>query len=136
MLRRMLQRLSESMRRFMFGRYGVDQLNLFLIGAAVVLNLISVILSRFGEICAVLGLIISLLAYVLLLWTLFRCFSQNLEKRFQENRRFLTRKARVLDRENRYYRCPNCRQTVRVPKGRGKLCIKCPKCDEKFIRKS
>ena len=132
----MLQRLSESMRRFMFGRYGVDQLNLFLIGAAVVLNLISVILSRFGAICAVLGLIISLLAYVLLLWTLFRCFSQNLEKRFQENRRFLTRKARVLDRENRYYRCPNCRQTVRVPKGRGKLCIKCPKCDEKFIRKS
>lgn len=120
----------------MFGRYGVDQLNLFLIGAAVVLNLVSVILSRFGAVGALLSIVTSLLSYGLLIWNLFRSFSKNLEKRFWENRRFLTRKSRLLDSQNRYYRCPNCKQTVRVPKGRGKICIKCPKCSEKFIRKS
>lgn len=136
MLRGMLRRFSESVQRFMFGRYGVDQLNLFLLGAAVVLNLISVVLSRFGAVCALIGMLISLMAYVLLIWNLFRTLSKNLEKRFLENRRFLTWKSRVLDHQNRYYRCPNCKQTVRVPKGRGKICIKCPKCNEKFIRKS
>ena len=134
--RSMLQRFSDAVRRFMYGRYGVDQLNIFLIVSAVVLNLISLILSRLGAVCAVIGMLVTLLSYVLLFWYLFRVFSRNLEKRHLENRRYLTWKSRILDRQNRYYRCPNCKQTVRVPKGRGKICIKCPKCSEKFIRKT
>ena len=134
--RRMLQRFSDVMRRFMSGRYGVDQLNIFLLVAAVALNVISLILSRFGAVGTLIGSLISLCSYGILVWYLFRFLSRNVEKRFVENRRFLTWKARILDRQNRYYRCPNCKQTVRVPKGRGKICIKCPKCSEKFIRKS
>ena len=136
MFRRMLQRFSDVMRRFMYGRYGVDQLNIFLLVAAVALNVISLILSRFGAVGTLIGSLISLGSYGILIWYLFRFLSRNVEKRFLENRRFLTWKARILDRQNRYYRCPNCKQTVRVPKGRGKICIKCPKCSEKFIRKS
>lgn len=141
MFRRMLQRFSASMRRFMYGRYGVDQLNIFLLIAAVILNLIALLLSGIGRagnsaICAILGMLVNVVSYGLLIWYLFRFLSRNLEKRILENRRFLTRKARLLDRQNRYYRCPNCKQTVRVPRGRGKICIKCPKCSEKFIRKS
>ncbi|MBQ5468228.1 MAG: hypothetical protein IIT62_04915, partial [Oscillospiraceae bacterium] len=63
-------------------------------------------------------------------------FSRNIEKRNRENRRFLAFRSRLTDKQNRYYRCPNCKQTVRVPRGRGKICIKCPKCSEKFVRKS
>ena len=139
MFRRMLQRFSESMRRFMYGRCGVDQLNIFLLVAAVILNLIALILSRIGKsnaICALLGMLVSLISYGFLIFYLFRFLSRNLEKRILENRRYLTWKSRILDRQNRYYRCPNCKQTVRVPRGRGKICIKCPKCSEKFIRKS
>ena len=112
----------------MTGRYGMDQLNIFLLITAVALNVISLILSRFGVVCRIIGLLVNLISYGILFWYLFRFFSRNLEKRFRENRRYLTRKSRLLDRQNRYYRCPNCKQTVRVPRDRGKICIKCPKC--------
>ena len=120
----------------MYGRYGVDQLNIFLLIAAVGLNVIAMILSRFGAVCKLIAPLITLISYGFLVYYLFRFLSRNLEKRILENRRYLTWKSRILDRQNRYYRCPNCKQTVRVPKGRGKICIKCPKCSEKFIRKS
>ncbi len=134
--RRMLRRFSESSRRFMYGRCGVDQLNMALLVAVVVLSIVSVILSFLGNVGAIAAMLVNLLSYLLLLWYLFRYFSRNLEKRILENRRYLTWLSRVKDRQNRYYRCPNCKQTVRVPRGRGKICIKCPKCSEKFIRKS
>lgn len=137
MFRRFTQRLSESMRRMMYGRYGLDKLNVFLMTAAVALCLVGFLVSRFfGAVGALIGTLTSLISYGLLFWYLFRVFSRNIEKRSVENRRYLTLKARLTDRSNRYYRCPNCRQTVRVPRGRGKICIKCPKCGEKFVRKS
>ena len=137
MFRRVTQRLSESMRRMMYGRYGLDKLNVFLMTAAVALCLVGFLVSRFfGAVGALIGTLTSLISYGLLFWYLFRVFSRNIEKRSLENRRYLTLKARLTDRSNRYYRCPNCRQTVRVPRGRGKICIKCPKCGEKFVRKS
>ena len=136
MLRNLLRRISDGMRRFMWGRYGVDQLNLFLLVVAVVLCLISFILSRWGAVLKLVGAVINLLAYGVLIWYLFRSLSRNRAARQRENRRFLTLRSRLTDRQNRYYRCPNCGQTVRVPRGRGKICIKCPMCSEKFIRKS
>lgn len=121
----------------MYGRYGLDKLNVFLMTAAVALCLVGFLVSRFfGAVGALIGTLTSLISYGLLFWYLFRVFSRNIEKRSLENRRYLTLKARLTDRSNRYYRCPNCRQTVRVPRGRGKICIKCPKCGEKFVRKS
>ena len=124
------------LQRLMYGRYGSDQLNIFLLVAAVVLNVIAMILSRLGAVCRLIGALMSLISYGFLIFYLFRFLSRNLEKRILENRRYLTWKSRILDRQNRYYRCPNCKQTVRVPRGRGKICIKCPKCSEKFIKKS
>ena len=134
--RRMLQRFSDSQRRFMYGRCGVDQLNLSLLFAVVVLSVASVILSFLGGVCALIAMLVNLLTYLIMLLYLFRFFSRNLEKRILENRRYLSWLSRIKDRQNRYYRCPNCKQTVRVPRGRGKICIKCPKCSEKFVRKS
>ncbi|MBQ2328521.1 MAG: hypothetical protein II382_04970 [Oscillospiraceae bacterium] len=131
------QRVSDGIRRFMFGRYGLDQLNVVLMIAAVALCLISFLFSRINAVWTVaLSFVLNLLSYVLLFWYILRAFSRNIEKRNRENRRFLAFRSRLTDRQNRYYRCPNCKQTVRVPRGRGKICIKCPKCSEKFVRKS
>ena len=136
MLRRWVARIREGFQRFMWGRYGVDQLNLFLLGAAVVVSLLGMILSRLLLIGPLAGLVTGLLVYGLLGWYIFRVLSKNLDARRRENRRFLSLFRGVRDRENRYYQCPRCRQTVRVPRGRGKIKITCPKCDEKFIRRS
>ena len=124
------------MRRLMWGRCGVDQLNLFLLIVSVILSLAGSFLSRISAACWLVGVLLSLVSYALLIWYFIRFFSRNLEKRARENRRFLNFKARWTDRQHRYYRCPNCKQIVRVPRGRGKICIKCPKCSEKFLKKT
>jgi ribosomal protein L37AE/L43A len=77
-----------------------------------------------------------LAAYVLMGIALFRTFSRNTYKRYRENRKFLMLVGRLKDREHRYFECPRCRQPVRVPKGKGKIAISCPKCKEKFVKKT
>lgn len=136
MFQRMLRTLSEKTARFMYGRYGMDKLNTTLMFGAVIFSLVGMLLSRFGLVCRVISLILTLLTYVILGFFLFRFFSKNLTARKAENRTFLNLTAFIWDRKNRYYHCPKCKQTVRVPRGHGKICIKCPQCAEKFIRKS
>lgn len=81
-------------------------------------------------------LLLTVLSYGLLIWALFRSFSRNTYKRYEENRRFGLFFDRLKDRQYRYYKCPKCRQSVRVPRGKGKISITCPRCREKFIRKT
>jgi len=136
----MFQRLAQTIRRFMYGRYGSDQLNLTLLLSAVVLSLINSILSLIlGSTAAyrtVLWPLFSLLIYGLVFLCIFRMLSHNIYKRQQENRRFRNLWTRLKDRQNRYFHCPACRQSVRVPKGKGKILIRCPKCGEKFTEKT
>lgn len=70
-----------------------------------------------------------------MIWAICRALSRNTYKRYQENRKFLQFFTRLKDRQNRYFDCPKCRQLVRVPRGKGKIAITCPRCKEKFIRK-
>ena len=115
----------------MAGRYGTDKLNTTILGAGVVLCLLSLFVRA-----PLVNLILTTASYVLMFWALFRCFSRNTYARYQENRRFLQLKDRWKDRDHRYFNCPRCRQPVRVPKGKGKISITCPKCREKFIKKT
>ena len=117
--------------RFMMGRCGTDKLNTWVLGAGVVACIISALIP-----VPVVKLALTLLAYILMFWAIFRCFSRNTYKRYRENRRFLMLLERFRDREHRYFDCPKCRQSVRVPRGKGKISITCPKCQEKFIRKT
>ena len=82
------------------------------------------------------GQIFFVLSYALMILAIWRSLSRNINKRYQENRRFCLMLDRVKDRKNRYFLCPRCRQTVRVPRGKGKIMITCPKCKEKFQRKT
>ena len=67
---------------------------------------------------------------------LYRMLSKSTYRRYQENRRFLQLIDRIKDRKNRYYKCPKCKQLVRVPRGKGKISITCPRCKEKFVKKT
>ena len=120
-----------SIQRMMMGRYGHDRLNV----ALLVVGLIMTVVSMFVRIKLVV-LVTTLLSYVFLILALVRCFSRNTYKRYNENRRFSLLLDQIKDRNNRYYSCPKCRQTVRVPRGKGKIAIICPKCREKFIKKT
>lgn len=129
--RNLTMRLSTGLRRFMEGRYGSDKLNTAILMVALVLVLVYTFLP-FGLVKIILWII----SYILMIWAIFRMLSRNTYRRYQENRRFLQIVDGIRDREHRYYNCPTCRQRVRVPRGKGKISITCPKCREKFIRKT
>ena len=131
MLRQFLYRLSAGFRNFMTGRYGTDKLGLTLLCAALVMSLLSSFIP-----VAMVKLVLTLAYYGLMGWALFRMFSRNTYARYEENRKFLRVFDQLKDREHRYFVCPKCRQTVRVPRGKGKIAITCPKCREKFIKKT
>jgi len=124
-------RMRAGVQRFMVGRYGTDKLNMYILGFGVMVCLLSLFIR-----VPLANLILTVLSYVLMFWAIFRTFSRNTYKRYQENRRFLMLLDRVKDRQHKYFDCPKCRQPVRVPRGKGKIAITCPKCAEKFIRKS
>ena len=131
MFRQFLYRLSAAFRSFMTGRYGTDKLGLTLLVSALVMSL----LGTFIPVAAV-KLVLSLGYYALMFWALFRMFSRNTYARYEENRKFLRFFDQIKDRDHRYFVCPKCRQTVRVPRGKGKIAITCPKCRERFIKKT
>jgi len=130
-LRQLTAKIAYGYRRFMEGRYGTDRLNMTILTAGLVLC----ILSMFFRIPAV-NLILTLLSYVLMFWAIFRTLSRNTYKRYQENRKYLQIFDRMKDRDHRYFDCPKCRQLVRVPRGKGKIAITCPRCREKFVKKT
>ncbi|WP_243578005.1 hypothetical protein [Clostridium minihomine] len=129
----------ERIRRAMYGRYGGDQL---MIGSLVVYMLLAAI-ARMTQFFPLM-----ILAYAVFVWSMFRIFSRDISRRYQENQLFLkywnrvpawfrTKKKSLQDHKiYRYYKCPNCTTRLRVPKGRGKIEITCPICKVPFIRKS
>ena len=131
--------MKEKLRQFMIGRYGTDGLNQFLSIASLVLLLIAIV-SRVQ--------IFTWLGIALLIFCYYRTFSRNISKRTEENYKFYTLKDRIDGKfrglknqwANRklyhYYRCPKCRQKLRVPRGRGRIQISCPRCGTQFIKKS
>lgn len=130
------QRLRNGLSRFMYGRNGADQLGLCIIWTAIVLDIVGMLVKRI----ALLSGLLSLLTTAMVLWALFRVFSRNLEKRRAENaaflqrvwwpvkRRFTSRRQQRMDREHKYFTCPGCKTVCRVPVGKGKIVITCPKC--------
>src|SRR5690554_2529141 len=112
-------------RRLMIGRYGMDQLSIALLLVWLFLSILSRFI-RYNQIIVVLYVIIAVFVY-------YRMFSKNISKRYQENMRFLKYwnplKNRFKNtmvhlknaRHYRYYKCSNCKQMLRVPKGKGKI---------------
>lgn len=128
--------------RFMSGRYGGDAFSNFLSLAALVV----VVLGLFVP--GLFGMLLGWLGWAALIYSYYRIFSRNIPKRAAENRWYLAKQAAVSQRFSsmktrwrmrqtyRYFRCPHCRQELRVPHGRGRISITCPKCGTSFIKKS
>lgn len=126
------------MMRFMSGRYGTDELNWTLIVAALIIDILAEIYR---------STILMILSEALLVWCIYRSFSKRIYDRQKENYWFMD-KTRVIrlgwkafwknrrDKQYHYYLCPKCHQMVRVPRHRGKIEITCPRCAEKFTRRS
>lgn len=126
-------------RNFMMGRYGTDQLTI----ALLILYMVIILIAEIFRIP-----ILALIGLVLLVYAFFRTFSRNISRRYQENCQFLklwnpikgwfrTQKTRFRERKtHKYFKCPKCKATLRVPKGKGKICITCPKCGNEIIRKT
>ena len=115
----------------MTGRYGTDRLNMVILGIGLAASLLSMFFQT-----SALYLVFFLLSYGMMIWAICRSLSRNTYKRYQENRKFLQLVNRAKDRQNRYFDCPKCRQVVRVPRGKGKIAITCPRCKEKFVKKT
>ncbi len=128
----------ERLQRFLYGRYGTDKLNLALLIFGLILSLIGTLV--FWP--------VTLLADALYIWALFRTFSRNIPARQREYAAFLrfwspieswlrARKERFSQRKQyKYFKCPNCRQELRAPRGRGKIEVTCQKCHNVFRTKT
>ncbi len=130
-LRQFAAKLSVAARGFMAGRYGTDRLNMAILCTGLVVSLLSVFSTSSG-----MTMVCFLLSYGLMIWAICRALSRNTYKRYQENRKFLQIFDRLKDRQHRYFDCPKCHQMVRVPRGKGKIAITCPRCREKFVKKT
>ena len=130
-LQQFTARAAMSAQRFMAGRYGMDKLNYTLLWTSVIISLANLFLPM-----AIVRLVLTGVSYLLLIWVLFRALSRKTYRRYRENRRFLMLVERWRDRDHRYYSCPRCRQPVRVPRHKGKISICCPRCQEKFTKKT
>ncbi len=129
----------QKLQNFMMGRYGMDQLNLAMTILALLLSLIAAISGWH---------ILSTLGLILLVLVIFRMYSRNISARYNENLKFMPywqkaaqwcrqKQQQWWDRKtHRYFKCPQCHQVLRVPKGKGKICISCPKCKTQLIRKT
>lgn len=129
----MFRRIGDWFRNFMLGRYGSDKLGSTLLIVGIALTVLGSVLGRWS---AALSSILTVLSYVALFWCIFRMYSRNIEARRRENTAFVNFFNHLKDKEHRYFHCPQCRQTVRVPRGRGKINIRCPRCNRQFIKKT
>lgn len=130
-LRRLGYKMKMALSHFMMGRYGTDKLNMAILGVGLGCTFLSMLLPFAG-----LKLLLTTVSYIFMILAIVRSLSRNVYKRYEENRKFLLLWQKFKDKDHRYYNCPRCRQQVRVPRGKGKISITCPKCREKFIKKT
>ena len=141
-------RVRDAMARFLYGRNGVDQLNIAMLWVSIGADLLATILMRQRNGLAYVGLALYYGSVVLWVLVLFRMFSRNLQRRRAENAWFLTKfvypvqrrrstgRQQRMDKDHKYFTCPNCKTVCRVPVGKGKIVITCPKCGREIHGRS
>lgn len=122
--------------KFMYGRYGVDQLYYFLFGLYLILFIVNLFFQ---------SSIITYIELFLVIWMLYRCFSKKIAKRSTENVVYLKRKKKVLqpfiiikrnfkDKNHVYKKCRQCHITLKLPlpDKKGVKTVKCPHCHKRM----
>lgn len=136
--------MKEKFIKFMQGRHGVDDYAKFTMGVA----LVSIILAIFVRKGSFLGALLDTIGLLAIIYTYYRILSKDLGKRYQENQKYLEKTSNLRTRfrkeknmmeqrkTHHIYTCPGCGQKIRIPRGKGKIEIDCPKCHTKFVKKS
>ena len=130
--------IRNALQRFMYGRYGNDQLNMVLVLLSLALYLVFVVTS---------WTFLYAVSFMLMAAALFRCLSRNYDRRRAENGKFLSlvqpvtrwyrlRRTIRRDKDHCYFKCPNCGQQLRVPRGKGRITVTCRGCGATFQEKS
>lgn len=129
--------MRERFQRFMMGRYGTDAFSKFLMIVWIILWGLNLFVN---------SAILSLLSLGLLFCIYYRMFSRNIQKRYQENIKYLNIKNKIVSKlrseksimkqrkTHHIYKCPTCKQKIRIPRGKGRICITCPKCKTEFTK--
>ena len=149
-------RFRDRFARFMYGRYGIDDLGRFMLYLTLILMIFSTVFS--WDVLFFVCLAFMILSY-------FRIFSKNIYKRGYENDKYLCIKGKiktffgklfcgknygtdgyrsrcncykgaVYDAEYKVFKCPSCKQKLRVPRGKGRIQITCRRCGKEFIKKT
>ena len=135
--------MKEKLIRFMQGRYGIDQLSKFLLITGLAVVLLS---AFFGE--TAVRMLLYIFGWGVVIYCYFRIFSRNVQKRYAENQAYLMKTYKIRNwfqnqkniwqqrKVYHIYTCPSCKQKIRIPKGKGKIEVRCPKCGTTFIKKS
>lgn len=125
--------------RFMQGRYGIDSLSNFLLVAGMILVILNIFVRNW---------FITLLVWILLVFSYMRILSKNYARCSAQNEWFLKKTRKLRDffyrqnahmrirRTHHIYSCPGCGQKIKIPRGKGKIVITCPKCRIEFTKKS
>ena len=132
-------KIKYSIRNWMTGRYGADQLGMVTLFAGLILSVFSSF-SGWG--------LLSFLGLILYAITIFRMFSRNIETRRKENQKAITFISQVElkirqffrriknRKEYKYFKCPHCKQLLRLKRGCGEKEITCAKCGQRFHQKA
>lgn len=127
--------LNYKLQSFMYGRYGQDELSRCLAWISFILIVLSVMLP-----------FLYFIAFILFIWSVFRCFSKNTYKRQSERNAYLKFTGKIKSafrirkrmlkeiKTHKYYKCPNCKTYMRVPKGKGRIKITCPNCKNEITK--
>ena len=138
------RKIGNAIARFMYGRNGMDQLNLVLMWVVLILDVVTMLVQRNHAAVSMVLYWLSMAGWV---YVLFRMFSKNLSKRRGENQKFVIwvwrmkssragAKERHADKDHKYFTCKNCKTICRVPVGKGKIIITCPKCGAQIHAKT
>jgi DNA-directed RNA polymerase subunit RPC12/RpoP len=131
--------MKERLRRLMQGRYGVDELSKMMVYASFVV----MIVGSFAK-----NPYINLVGFMIIIYSYSRIFSKNQRLRSAQNLKYMQLRDSFLrkisnqiqimklSKTYRVYSCPGCKQLVRVPKGKGRIEVKCPKCGARFSKNS
>ena len=130
--------MKEKFYLFMQGRYGIDQLNSFLMIVCIICFIVNMFIG---------SIVLTFIAYGTWLFVIFRMFSKNIYARNRENDKYLNffsplsrwLKLKLMSKQdpsNKYFSCPKCKQMVRVPKGHGTVVVTCPNCQNKFEKRT
>lgn len=141
-----MYKIRNALARFMYGRNGVDQLNMALLWGYILLWIPQMILAVTVR-SVILDLLIDLARLAMVIALFYRIFSRNTARRRAENQKFVNwwwrmrssrqgAKERHADKDHKYFTCKNCRTICRVPVGKGNIIITCPKCGAQIRAKT